>query len=208
VASLSSGSLGLLLEMFRTFDANASAWAETLRWWPLTVVFVLASTWWVKWPLLLAVGACGDCRCRRRWPRAVAAGLLAVGVAALLVTVFKELFDRARPPLADATLDPIGIVPASASFPSGHAATAFAAAVAIGLVHPRLRRPLLALAVVVALSRVYLGVHYVLDVLAGTALGVVVGLAAGYAVRAVAAGPRALAPSLAPAGTSSVPRRR
>ena len=200
--------MGLLLETIRTFDANVSAWAETLRWGPLTVIFVLASTWWVKWPLLLAVGACGDCKCRRRRPRAAAAGLFAVGLAALLVTMLKEAFDRARPPLADATLDPVGIVPASASFPSGHAATAFAAAVAIGLVHPRLRRPLLALALIVALSRVYLGVHYALDVLAGTALGIAVGLGAGYAVRMVAGGPRALVPSPVPAGTSSSPPRR
>lgn len=200
--------MGILFETLRAFDGNASAWAETLRWGPLTVVFVLASTWWVKWPLLLAVGACGDAKCRRRRPRAAAAGLLAVGVAALLVTVLKDAFDRARPPLADATLDPIGIVPASASFPSGHSATAFAVAVAVGLVHPRLRGPLLALAAVVALSRVYLGVHYVFDVVAGTLLGVAIGYGAALAVRAVAPEPRALVPSPVPAGTSSVPRRR
>ena len=70
--------------------------------------------------------------------------------------------------MADPGLDPIGLVPAAASFPSGHAATAFAAAVAVALFYPRLGRPLLALAAVVALSRVYLGVHYLLDVAAGT----------------------------------------
>jgi undecaprenyl-diphosphatase len=103
----------------------------------------------------------------------------------MLVTLFKDLTDRARPPVADPGLDPVGIVPASSSFPSGHAATAFAAAVAVALVYPRLGRPLLALAVVIAVSRVYLGVHYVLDVAAGTLLGIAVGLAAGWFIRAV-----------------------
>jgi undecaprenyl-diphosphatase len=121
-----------------------------------------------------------------------------VTTAALLVTVLKESFDRARPPVADPGLDPVGIVPASASFPSGHAATAFAAAVAIALVYPRLGRPLLALAVVIAVSRVYLGVHYVLDVAVGTVLGIVVGIAAAWLVRRVAPGPRERAASLAP----------
>lgn len=183
----------ILFESLHAFDTNASAWAEGLRWEPLTAVFVFASLWWVKWPLLLAVGACGDCSCRKRWPRAAAAGALAVGAAALLITVLKDFFDRARPPLADASIDPIGIVPASASFPSGHAATAFAAAVAIGLVHPRLRRPLLAMAAVVALSRVYLGVHYVFDVVAGTLIGIAIGYAAARAVQAVGRGPTRLA---------------
>ncbi len=181
--------MAILFDSLRAFDTNASAWAEALRWEPLTFVFVAASLWWVKWPLLVAVGACGDAKCRRRWPYAAAAGAMAVGVAALLVTVLKDVFDRARPPLADAGIDPIGIVPASASFPSGHAATAFAAAVAIGLVHPRLRRPLLAMAAVVALSRVYLGVHYLFDVVAGTLIGIGIGYAAARAVRAVAPAP-------------------
>ena len=119
---------------------------ESVRWAPLTTVLLLVSTWWVKWPLICAIGWAGDCSRRRLTPRAAAAGLAAVGVAALFVTAFKELFDRARPPIANPTLEVVGSLPASASFPSGHAATAFAAAVAVGMIHPRLRRPLLALA--------------------------------------------------------------
>ena len=195
-----------VLDFLLVWDHGVSSLGETLRWEPLTAVFLIASAWWVKWPLFAVAGACGDAACRRRLPWAGAAALVAVGASAALVSVFKEAFDRARPPFAG--IDPVGVVPASASFPSGHAATAFAAAVAVGLVHPRLRRPLLALAAVVALSRVYLGVHYALDVLAGTLLGVAVGAAVAVAVRAVAPAPTPLAVSLAPAGTSSVPRRR
>jgi undecaprenyl-diphosphatase len=197
-----------VLETLRSLDGAAVSFAESLRWEPLTLVFLLASAWWVKWPLIAAIGACGDCACRRRRPRAAGAALLAVGTAALLVGILKQTFDRARPPLVDSALDPIGAVPASASFPSGHAATAFAAAVAIGLVHPRLRRPLLTVAAVVALSRVYLGVHYVLDVIAGSVLGAAVGIAAARVVAAVAPVPTAPALRPAPVETSSAPSRR
>ena len=127
------------------------------------------------------------------------AALAAVGLAALLVTVLKATFDRARPPLANPALDVVGSLPASASFPSGHAATAFAAAVAVGMIHPRLRRPLLALAVLVAVSRVYLGVHYATDVIVGSAIGALLGFAAGWTVRAAAPAPTAPSPSRAPA---------
>ena len=195
-----------MLDVLLAWDRALSGLGEAVRWEPLTVLFLVASAWWVKWPLFAAIGACGDLRCRRLLPRAAAAALAAVGIAAGVVTILKEAIDRARPPFEG--IDPIGLVPASASFPSGHAATAFAAAVAVGLVHPRLRRPLLALAAAVALSRVYLGVHYVLDVLAGTVLGVAVGFGTARVIRAVAPVPTPLAASPVPAGTSSAPCRR
>jgi undecaprenyl-diphosphatase len=196
-----------LLESVHAFDGATSALGESVRWAPLTAVFVLASAWWVKWPLIAAVGAVFD-RPWRGIPRAGLAAMSAVAAAGLAVTVLKEAFDRARPPVGTPGIDAVGLLPASASFPSGHAATAFAAAVAVGLVHPRLRRPLVALAVVVAASRVYLGVHYLTDVLVGSLLGVAIGVLAGRAARAVAPAPTAPSPSPAAAGTSSALRRR
>jgi undecaprenyl-diphosphatase len=149
---------------------------------------VLASAWWVKWPLFLLIGACGDIRrCRRALPAAVFAGVAAVGIAAGFTTVLKDLVERVRPALADPQIVALVATPESASFPSGHAATAFAAAIAVGAFYPRIRWPLLGLAALVGLSRIYLGVHYWLDVLAGTALGIALGLAVVWATRRVVA---------------------
>ena len=78
-------------------------------------------------------------------------------------------------------------LPGSPSFPSGHAMTAFAVAAAIALLAPRLRWPMLGLAAVIGFSRVYLGVHFWLDVLVGTALGVAIGLSVAWSVRGCAA---------------------
>ena len=180
-----------VLETIRAWDGAVSTFGESVRWEPLTFVFLLVSSWWVKWPLIVAIGAVGDVLARRTFPRAVCAAAVAVAAATLLVTLLKELFDRARPPIADPSLDVVGVLPASASFPSGHAASAFAAAVAVGMVYPRVRRPLLVLAALVALSRVYLGVHYASDVIVGGALGALLGLAAGWTVGAIAPAPRA-----------------
>jgi membrane-associated phospholipid phosphatase len=145
-----------------------------IHWAPLTVVFVIASAWWVKWPLFALAGGCCDAW-RRRLPTTAVVVTGAAAVAEGVTVLLKHVTERARPPLAEPTIQAMISLPDSTSFPSGHAATAFAAATAFGLLHPRLRVPLLALAGMVALSRVYLGVHFWSDVLVGSLLGVAIG---------------------------------
>ena len=83
------------------------------------------------------------------------------------------------------------------SFPSGHAAAAFAFATGVGEVVPAAAIPFRALAAVVAYSRVHTGVHYPGDVIAGALAGTTV---AEVASRALARRwPRAEAPRLAQA---------
>ncbi|MHB8631514.1 MAG: phosphatase PAP2 family protein, partial [Candidatus Limnocylindria bacterium] len=91
----------------------------------------------------------------------------------------KRIIERPRPFLAipDA-LRPIIPAPSSYSFPSGDTALAFGAAVAFGRCFPRFRPFALLLALAVGLSRIFVGVHYPLDVLGGVIVGTAWGLAA------------------------------
>jgi membrane-associated phospholipid phosphatase len=164
------------LQHLDLIDRLAIEASQGLRWEPLTVIFVLASAAWVKTPLFVAVGALGDVAARRRAPVAMTLTLLSAMLAGLLTSAIKGWTDRARPPLADEDVHALVALPQSTSFPSGHSATAFAAATVVAVFHPRLRVPVFALAGLVALSRVYLGVHYWLDIVAGATLGVLIGL--------------------------------
>jgi undecaprenyl-diphosphatase len=165
-----------VLDQLAQWDGAAIEWLHGLHWGPATALFVLASAWWVKWPLIAAAGGCCDAAKRRLLPTAMLAAAAAAAVAEGLTVLLKHATERARPPLADPAVEALVSLPASTSFPSGHAATAFAAATAVGMLHPRLRAPLLVIAGMVALSRVYLGVHFWSDVLVGSLLGVAIGL--------------------------------
>jgi undecaprenyl-diphosphatase len=101
----------------------------------------------------------------------------AIALPSLAVTVVKRLIGRARP-FVDSQSDPFHYMlgvwrPDYASFPSGHATTAFAAAIAIGLIWPRLRVWLWTYALIIAVSRVVILAHYTSDVIAGAVVGVV-----------------------------------
>jgi undecaprenyl-diphosphatase len=89
----------------------------------------------------------------------------------------KYLFNRTRPFLRNTEIAPLIRTPSSSSFPSGHSATAAAGALTLATIYPTFAPLFLAGGVLVALSRIYLGVHYPLDVLAGLLIGTVVSAA-------------------------------
>jgi undecaprenyl-diphosphatase len=66
------------------------------------------------------------------------------------------------------------------SFPSGHSITAFAVALSLGLFYPELLAYLLTVAFLIASSRIILGMHFLSDVVVGSALGVILGTACFY----------------------------
>jgi undecaprenyl-diphosphatase len=116
-----------------------------------------------------------------------------VWTADLLATLLKALVDRQRPYEVIPEADPLLRWDVAGSFPSGHAATSVAGAVVLAYLLGRWWPWLGLLAAAVAFSRVYVGVHYPLDVLAGAALGAGVGLVAIALVRRLrptSAGPR------------------
>ncbi len=114
--------------------------------------------------------------------RAALGGLLSLGLASAFANlVGKPLTTRRRPEREEAELLSRRHVPMprTSSFPSGHAASAFAFATGAGRSQPALSVPLRALATLVGYSRVHTGVHYPADVLAGAFIGVTAAELAG-----------------------------
>ena len=173
-----AGATGWDARLFRTLNEVPPAAASVLT--PLSYLFRPAGITAVV--LLTVVYLLA----RNRSVMPVAAAAAAGGAAWVLANVAKVIANRSRPYLvmADAVLRQH---PAhGTSFPSSH--TAVTLAVTIALV-PFLARPLAAVgigyAVLVGWSRIYLGVHYPLDVLAGAGIGMAVGGAVLLALRAL-----------------------
>jgi undecaprenyl-diphosphatase len=103
--------------------------------------------------------------------------------ADLTATVLKSVVDRPRPYRVLPEAEPLLRGDVGSSFPSGHAATSFAGALVLAYLVRRAVPALLVLAAAVAFSRVYVGVHYPLDVLGGAALGSAAALLAVAALR-------------------------
>jgi membrane-associated phospholipid phosphatase len=114
-----------------------------------------------------------------RMRAAVWRAVMAVSLAMLLANILiKPLVGRERPFVHGPAASPLVWQPSTRSFPSGHAASAAAGALALARVWPPAAAPLTVLAALIALSRVALGVHYVGDVLAGILVGLLAAILA------------------------------
>lgn len=121
----------------------------------------------IVWAAIAAVVAVARRR-RRDFVLVPLSLLLASGVADYVI---KPAVDRQRPFVDTPSIHVIGGRPDDASFPSGHAANAFASALVLSAIVPAGRIAWWALAIAIGYSRIYLGVHYPLDVLGGAAVG-------------------------------------
>ena len=133
---------------------------------------------------LLALGLVGWRAGRTRWLWAAVAGVLGGSSAGLGAVIFKSLLGRPRPYLH--AVDQFTWFAKNSgyqSFPSGHTTHCFGVAVAVLMLAPRWGLGFLAAAGLVAWSRMYLGSHYPSDVLAGAALGTLIGAALALAIR-------------------------
>ncbi len=101
----------------------------------------------------------------------------AVAVADLGSHLLRAAIGRDRPADVYPNPKPLIGVPHDPALPSGHASVAFASATILSFMLPRFAVPFFVLAALIAWSRVYVGAHYPLDVLAGAAFGVLVAIA-------------------------------
>lgn len=107
---------------------------------------------------------------------AIGAAACASAAGILIFRALKKTSHRQRPceiePHCWASILP----PDKYSFPSGHSITAFAVALSIGLFYPDLTAYLLTVAFLIASSRIILGMHFLSDVIVGSAIGVALGI--------------------------------
>jgi membrane-associated phospholipid phosphatase len=153
---------------------------------------------WVVIPLFLVVILWRTPKSRRIHILICAA--VTLSITSLSNFAFKRYIDRPRPeayfvsPGANTTAEEgrlyevrvVGEELHDHSFPSGHAQTVFAVATLAVIIFGRRFWPIFLAAMVVAYSRVYTGVHFPLDVVAGACVGSVIALVVWHGVRIIA----------------------
>jgi membrane-associated phospholipid phosphatase len=147
----------------------------------VATVLAVAGTGGIVWIVIALVAFRAPRRVLAQMVVPVAATVWAADVIALGL---RHLIGRPRPYQAIPGVDAaVGVGGTGPSLPSGHSASSATGAVLLGFLLPRAIPALATLAVAIAASRVHAGFHYPTDVLAGLALGAVIGLTAILALR-------------------------
>ncbi len=147
------------------------------------------------------------------WKRASVGALASAAVAMLANQAISHVWDRPRPFVTHAATTHLLSAPSpDPSFPSDHAAAAFAIAFAVLFCSRRAGAGFLVVATLIALTRIALGLHYPSDVIAGAIVGwasatLVVHAGGTWLVRAVALLSRLSDPLLAPIWRRLLARR-
>jgi undecaprenyl-diphosphatase len=131
----------------------------------ITVCLVLVWLWFAK----------RDSAEREKDQRTVLIAMISIGIVSALMVLCNQFYFRSRPfdNLPASSINLLFYEPTDSSFPSNYAAVLFAAAIPVLVRNRKYGYWLLALAVLSAFGRVYMGIHYPLDVLGGAALGAV-----------------------------------
>ena len=109
-----------------------------------------------------------------------------LGLVIGLVTVnlgIKNIVARPRPCAINSAIELIIPFPSEYSFPSGHTVSSFGAATSVFLNNRKMGAFALALAALIAFSRLYLYVHFPTDVLGGVAIGVAISFLSTYIMK-------------------------
>ncbi len=152
------------LSLFAT-DFGNSGWILTL----CAIVFAI-SLWRIK------NGGLPQVRDEARyWATATAFLFLSIALSGIFSNLAKRLIGRARPRMFDELgafhFDPIANSSAFQSFPSGHSTTDGAIMMGFAILFPTFRLPILVLGFTLAMTRVFVGAHYLSDVIAGYSFG-------------------------------------
>jgi undecaprenyl-diphosphatase len=147
------------------------------RWFRILMIFATRSgDGWLWYTLGLILFLYGG---EHRFAAIGAAASSAI-VGIFLFRALKRTSRRKRPCEIEPHCWSAILPPDKYSFPSGHSIAAFAIAVSVGLFYPFVQGCLLLVAVLIAGSRIILGMHFLSDVLAGSAIGVALGLVSFY----------------------------
>jgi len=170
---------GKLFDGINDLAGHVSLADHAMKWAAQYAVFAIVGVVLLSW--FVRAGNSADRRI------AVYTAVAAAAIGVLAAQAIQHVYVHQRPFVLRQS-DIVLLLPHSAdpSFPSEHSTAAFAMAAGIGLYRQRFGAVLLALAALVAFSRVYVGVHYPADVAAGAAIGIAISLALWFARPALA----------------------